>query len=53
LQRLRERMRRLKLKRKMVEMKKERKKVVKNKVEKVEANESYSRAAKIQYMVFF
>jgi hypothetical protein len=23
------------------------------KVEKVEANESYSRAAKIQYMVFF
>jgi hypothetical protein len=30
----------------------ERKRVVKNKVEKVEAHESYNRASKIQYMVF-
>jgi hypothetical protein len=28
-------------------------KAVKKKVEKVKTNESYSRAAKIQYMVFF
>jgi len=34
-------------------MKVEKMKVEKMKVEKVEANESYSRAAKIQYMVFF
>ena len=35
----------------MVEVEKKEEKV--EKVEKVEANESYSRAAKIQYMVFF